>query len=77
MNPLYDQIFNQQYALGLGKEVIITCNSSLKNLKLPPKEKKYEKYLRPHFDIAQRQILFWDDYKDLTKKLSEWIKALF
>ena len=40
-------------------------------------EKKYAKYLKPHFDIAQKQILIWNDYEDLTKQLCEWIKALF
>ena len=39
-------------------------------------EKKFERYLKPHFDIAQKQILIWNDESDLTKKLSEWIKAL-
>ena len=39
-------------------------------------EKKYAKYLKPHFDIAQKQILVWDNYEDLTKKLEEWIKAI-
>ena len=39
-------------------------------------EKKYERYLKPHFDIAQKQILVWNDYDDLAKKLCEWIKAL-
>ena len=39
--------------------------------------KIYAKAMRPHFDIAQKQILVWSDYDDLTKKLTEWIKYLF
>ena len=35
-----------------------------------------EKYRKPHFDIAQKQILIWEDLNDLRKKLSEWIKAI-
>lgn len=54
------------YALGLGKEVIITCREKEFN---DPKNK-------PHFDIAQKQILKWNDYEDLKHKLSEWIKAI-
>ena len=37
----------------------------------------YSKALRPHFDIAQKQTLVWEDEGDLTKKLTEWIKFLF
>ena len=33
-------------------------------------------FLMPE-NIAQKQILIWDDYDDLTKKLAEWIRALF
>lgn len=36
----------------------------------------YEKLMRPHFDIAQKQTLVWKDYADLTKQLTEWIKAI-
>ncbi|MBR1675711.1 MAG: hypothetical protein IJ706_00155 [Clostridia bacterium] len=39
--------------------------------------KYYSKALRPHFDIAQKQTLVWEDEGDLTKKLTEWIKFLF
>lgn len=54
------------YALGLGKEVIITCREKEFN---DPENK-------PHFDIAQKQILVWEDYEDLSLRLSEWIKAI-
>lgn len=83
-DPNYGAYYEAGYALGLGKEVIICCNQDVfgGNIKIngetPTEEekKKFGKYLRPHFDIAQKQILVWEDYADLTKKLEEWIKAI-
>ena len=75
--PNYGAYYEAGYALGLGKEIIITCSQESKDRKFSEDEAKYEKYLRPHFDIAQKQILYWNNYADLSKKLSEWIKALF
>lgn len=75
--PNYGAYYEAGYALGLGKEVIISCSKKAKDRKLLEEEKKYEKYLRPHFDIAQKQILFWNDTDDLSKQLTQWIKALF
>lgn len=77
-DPNYGAYYEAGYALGLGKEVIICCSKEAFNRKYETEEEqKYAKYLRPHFDIAQKQILVWDDYTDLRKKLAEWIKALF
>jgi nucleoside 2-deoxyribosyltransferase len=77
-DPNYGAYYEAGYALGLGKEVIICCKEEIFNKEYTTdEEKKYAKYLKPHFDIAQKQILVWDDYEDLKKKLSEWIKALF
>lgn len=75
--PNYGAYYEAGYALGLGKEVIISCSKEAKNRELVGEEKKFEKYLQPHFDIAQKQILFWNDYNDLSKQLTQWIKALF
>ena len=79
--PNYGAYYEAGYALGLGKEVIITCNEDVFNSNIykysEEEMKKFGKFLKPHFDIAQKQILVWKDYEDLTKKLSEWIKALF
>lgn len=76
--PNYGAYYEAGYALGLGKEVIICCSKEVFNKQyLTAEEKKYEKYLRPHFDIAQKQILVWNDEVDLTTQLSEWIKYLF
>jgi len=76
-DPNYGAYYEAGYALGLGKEVIICCSKEVFIKKYETdEEKKYQKYLKPHFDIAQKQILVWDDHKDLTHKLSEWIKAV-
>lgn len=76
-DPNYGAYYEAGYAQGLGKEVIICCSREVFNKKYDGDEEKYAKYLRPHFDIAQKQILVWDDYEDLQKKLAEWIRALF
>lgn len=71
-DPNYGAYYEAGYALGLGKEVIICCSKEVFN-------KDFEednKYRKPHFDIAQKQILIWDDYEDLSKKLCMWIKAI-
>lgn len=76
--PNYGAYYEAGYALGLGKEVIITCSRETKNrIYETEEEKKIEKYKKPHFDIAQKQILVWDDTEDLSRKLTQWIKALF
>lgn len=76
-DPNYGAYYEAGYALGLGKEVIITCSREMFNKEYTTdEEKKYAKYTRPHFDIAQKQILIWDNHDDLTKKLQEWIKAV-
>ena len=36
----------------------------------------FVKATKPHFDIAQKQTLVWDNYEDLTKKLTFWIKSI-
>ena len=61
--------------MGLGKEVIITCSKEIFSKK-DFANKLEEKALKPHFDIAQKQILVWEDTADLTKQLKEWILEL-
>lgn len=76
-DPNYGAYYEAGYALGLGKEVIISCSKEVFTKDYTAKEvSPYAKYLKPHFDVAQKQTLVWDDYNDLTKKLSEWIKAI-
>ena len=75
--PNYGAYYEAGYAQGLGKEVIITCSDKVFTKTYDSEEdKKMMKYIKPHFDIAQKQILVWHDEDDLTKKLSEWIKAI-
>ncbi len=51
--------FEAGMAKGMGKTVIFTCKKSdAKNL---------------HFDVKQLQIVFWENSKDLAKKLSKQI----
>lgn len=71
-DPNYGAYYEAGYALGKGKEVIICCNKEI----FEGGSGEKSKYRKPHFDIAQKQILIWDDYTDLQKKLSEWIKAI-
>ncbi len=76
-DPNYGAYYEAGYALGLGKEVIICCKEEIFSKQYETdEERKYQKYLKPHFDIAQKQILVWEDYNDLKSKLSEWIKAI-
>lgn len=76
--PNYGAYYEAGYARGLGKEIIITCRKDIYEKKYTTDEEiKYEKYLKPHFDIAQKQILIWKDYADLAEKLKQWILALF
>ena len=76
-DPNYGAYYEAGYALGMGKEIIICCSKEVFTKEYETdEEKKYQKYLKPHFDIAQKQILVWDNYEDLSHKLSEWIKAI-
>ncbi len=79
--PNYGAYYEVGYAQGLGKEVIITCKREVWDQKdfvcEKDKDCRYKQLsTKPHFDIAQKQVLVWDDYADLTKKLTEWIKHL-
>lgn len=80
--PNFGAYFEAGYAQGLGKEVIVTCKREVFDLSefacAHDEKCDYKRMAtKPHFDIAQKQILVWDNYADLTKKLSEWIKYLF
>ena len=79
--PNFGAYYESGYALGLGKEIIITCRKDVWDNKdyacEMDKQCQFKKIAtKPHFDIAQKQILVWEDYSDLTKKLTEWIKFL-
>ena len=83
--PNLGAYYESGYAQGLGKEVIITCREDIFNQKeflceenSGENKKCWHKEVstKPHFDIAQKQILVWKDFDDLTHKLSEWIKYI-
>jgi nucleoside 2-deoxyribosyltransferase len=74
-DPNYGAYFEAGYAMGFGKEVIITCKEEIFNKK-DFKNWIEEKAFKPHFDIAQKQILVWKDEADLTQKLEQWIRFL-
>lgn len=66
--PNYGAYYEAGYAEGKGKEVIVCCKREV----FENKEGKYE---RPHFDIAQKSMIIWDDYDDLKARLTSRIKA--
>lgn len=79
--PNFGAYYEAGYAQGLGKEVIITCSKEVWDKKDfscdLDKDCRYKEVAnKPHFDIAQKQVLVWKDYKDLTKQLAEWIKHI-
>ena len=73
--PNYGAYYEAGYALGLGKEVIITCRQDIFSKKIY-KDELEEKALKPHFDILQKQILVWENEEDLSAKLKQWILEL-
>lgn len=58
--PNYGAYYEAGYAEALGKEVIICCQ----------KDK-----FQPHFDIAQKSAIVWEDEKDLEERLYRRIEA--
>lgn len=79
--PNFGAYYEAGYAQGLGKEVIITCSQEVwdkKDFSCDKDDNCLYKQIstKPHFDIAQKQVLVWKDYSDLTKKLTEWVKHL-
>jgi len=63
--PNYGAYYEAGYALGKGKEVIISCR----------KEEFDNPNKRPHFDILQKSLVVWKDEKDLLEKLKKRIEA--
>lgn len=59
--PNFGAYYEAGYAQALGKPVIFCCNR--RNLNSPIKEE------RPHFDIAQKPLVVWNDYDELKSKL--------
>lgn len=63
--PNYGAYYEAGYAQGLEKEVIICCRKDvLGNSKN-----------KPHFDIAQKSMVVWEDIEDLESRLKRRIEA--
>lgn len=68
-NPL-SVYYEAEYAKGLGREVIKTCNK-----KWFEEEKDGKKVNQLHFDIQYDNLILWEDEKDLLQKLEDRIQA--
>ena len=65
--PNYGAYYEAGYGEALKKQVIVCCRRDKFD-----SNKKEEK---PHFDIAQKSAVVWDDFDDLRKKLYHRIEA--
>jgi nucleoside 2-deoxyribosyltransferase len=63
--PNHGAYYEAGYASGLGKEVIVCCR----------KTEHDNEETRPHFDIAQKAIVVWENIDDLIDKLKRRIEA--
>ena len=63
--PNYGAYYEAGYAQAIGKEVIVCCKSEIFN---DPDKK-------PHFDIAQKSMIIWNDEADLLSRLIRRIEA--
>lgn len=61
----YGAYYEAGYAQALGKEVIVCCK----------KEVFDNPDTKPHFDIAQKSMILWEDDQDLLNKLVRRINA--
>ena len=61
----YGAYYEAGYAQALGKEVIVCCKKSVFD---NPKTK-------PHFDIAQKSMILWENEQDLIDRLKRRIIA--
>lgn len=63
--PNYGAYYEAGYGEALKKQVIVCCRRSTFE----------SKNNRPHFDIAQKSTIIWEDEEDLRKKLERRIEA--
>ncbi len=66
--PNYGAYYEAGFAQALGKEVIVCC-------KKEAFENTSGKFERPHFDIAQKSMVLWEDEADLVSRLKRRIEA--
>lgn len=64
-HPNYGAYYEAGYAQALGKEVIVCCR----------KEAFEDLNCKPHFDIAQKSMIIWNDEKELIERLKRRIRA--
>lgn len=62
--PNYGAYYEAGYAEALGKEVIICCRKDI-----------FTSDEKPHFDIAQKSSIVWENEKDLENRLYRRIEA--
>lgn len=63
--PNYGAYYEAGYAQALGKQVIMCCRKS-----------EFDgDDTRPHFDVAQKSMIIWNDEDDLIMRLQKRIKA--
>lgn len=62
--PNYGAYYEAGYAEALGKEVIVCCRC-----------KEFNGDNRPHFDIAQKSMIVWNDENELEERLYRRIEA--
>jgi len=65
--PNYGAYYEAGYAQALGKEVIVCCHAS--------RFASDDKNQRPHFDIAQKSMIVWQDEEELINRLKRRIEA--
>lgn len=63
--PNLGAYFESGYAQGQGKELIVCCRKSAFD----------SKDTQPHFDIAQKSLVIWEDERDLERRLARRIEA--
>lgn len=63
--PNYGAYYEAGYAQALNKDVIVCCK----------KEVFDNAQTKPHFDIAQKSMIIWEDEKDLLFRLERRIRA--
>ena len=78
--PNYGAYYEAGFAQGLNKKVLFCCNKDVfdgkayKYIDHTVEEEKTLTVDRPHFDVAQRQMLLWANHEKLTEGLREWVK---
>lgn len=70
--------YESGYARGRGIYVIETCNKEWYNSEKGRMNRSRKKKVKEplHFDVRQRNIIFWVDEKDLTQQISDRIGSL-